>query len=79
VACGPRRPAELLPGTVVVCGGAERGAEMLGRSLVAPGRLQDGHCAVADLQRRSAELEAFGALACGEPACPGGRHLPATP
>jgi Icc-related predicted phosphoesterase len=42
---------------LVVCGG-ERGTQMLGRALiVAPGHLRDGHCAVADLSRRTAELE----------------------
>ena len=42
---------------LVVCGG-ERGTELLGRSLiVAPGQLRDGHCAVADLHSRTAELE----------------------
>lgn len=42
---------------LVVCGG-ERGTEMLGRALiVAPGHLRDGHCAVADLSTRTAELE----------------------
>jgi Icc-related predicted phosphoesterase len=46
---------------LVVCGGA-RGTELLGRSLVvAPGSLQDGHYAIADLHSREAELEELGA------------------
>jgi Icc-related predicted phosphoesterase len=46
---------------LVVCGG-ERGTELLGRSLVvAPGSLQDGHFAIADLHSREAELEELGA------------------
>jgi Icc-related predicted phosphoesterase len=47
---------------LVVCGG-ERGTELLGRSLVvAPGSLQDGHYAIADLHSRTAELEELGAV-----------------
>ncbi len=42
---------------LVVCDG-ERGAHMLGRSLVvAPGSLQEGHYAIADLHAHKAELE----------------------
>jgi Icc-related predicted phosphoesterase len=42
---------------LVVTGG-ERGVEVLGKSLiVAPGSLVDGHYAVADLHKRTAELE----------------------
>jgi uncharacterized protein len=41
---------------LVVCGG-ERGVELLGSSLVvAPGVVQDGHYALADLRKRTAEL-----------------------
>jgi uncharacterized protein len=41
---------------VVVCGG-ERGTESIGRSaIVAPGRLVDGHYALADMQSRQIEL-----------------------
>jgi uncharacterized protein len=48
---------------LVVCGG-ERGVEVLGRSLtVAPGSLRAGYCAVADLHRRTAELQEFTASA----------------
>jgi Icc-related predicted phosphoesterase len=48
---------------LVVAAGA-RGTEMLGRSLVvAPGRLSDGHYAVADIQAQEAELSELGATA----------------
>jgi uncharacterized protein len=41
---------------LVVCGG-ERGSQLLGRSLiVSPGRLADGHFAVADIYSREVEL-----------------------
>jgi Icc-related predicted phosphoesterase len=41
---------------LVVCGG-ERGVALLGKSVVvAPGALQDGHYALADLRERTAEL-----------------------
>ncbi|HEX7300819.1 MAG TPA: metallophosphoesterase [Solirubrobacteraceae bacterium] len=46
----------------LVVSGGERGAELLGRSLVvAPGSLQDGHYAIADLYGRTAELQELGA------------------
>jgi Icc-related predicted phosphoesterase len=48
---------------LVVCGG-DRGAEMLGRSLVvAPGRLRDGEYAVADLHSHDVEMQELAAVA----------------
>jgi Icc-related predicted phosphoesterase len=50
---------------VVVCGG-ERGVHTLGRALVvAPGRFEDGHYAIADVHARTADL-----LELGRPAAP---------
>ena len=48
---------------LALCAGEHR-VEALGRSLVvAPGRLRDGHCAVADLHERTAELRELGTSA----------------
>jgi hypothetical protein len=44
----------------LVVSGGERGVEELGRSvIVAPGSLGDGHFALVDLHKRTAELEEF--------------------
>jgi Icc-related predicted phosphoesterase len=48
---------------LVVCGG-ERGTEQIGRSvIVAPGRLTDGHYAIADVNSQQVELEELPAAA----------------
>jgi Icc-related predicted phosphoesterase len=48
---------------LVICGG-DRGAEMLGRSLVvAPGSLAEGHYAVADVQSQHVQHEQLAAVA----------------
>jgi Icc-related predicted phosphoesterase len=50
----------------LVVSGGNRGTELIGRTLVvAPGSLQDGHYAIADMHARTAEMQE---LAAGAPA-----------